>query len=142
VTRFWPGAGAVCCVLILCDLPPHAPHHAAAWLLHEQVGVALLELGALADALPLVKAVLLRFPDSVRAKRLQVRLAALVQHVAFNYMCVCVGGGGGGCAHCTWTGVLHQLCVPCSAHAQHMSPVLVATACRPPCPSSSLHITA
>ncbi|KAF8056117.1 ATPK2 [Scenedesmus sp. PABB004] len=41
------------------------------WLLHEQVGVALLECGRLAAALPLVKAVLLKFPDSIRARRLQ-----------------------------------------------------------------------
>ncbi|KAF6252017.1 hypothetical protein COO60DRAFT_1555421 [Scenedesmus sp. NREL 46B-D3] len=41
------------------------------WLLHEQVGVALLECGALQQALPLVKAVLMKFPVSIRARRLQ-----------------------------------------------------------------------
>uniref|UniRef100_A0A383WLN9 ER membrane protein complex subunit 2 n=1 Tax=Tetradesmus obliquus TaxID=3088 RepID=A0A383WLN9_TETOB len=41
------------------------------WLLHEQVGIALMECGALQQALPLVKAVLLKFPGSIRARRLQ-----------------------------------------------------------------------
>ena len=44
----------------------------AVWLLHEQVGIALMECGALQQALPLVKAVLLKFPGSIRARRLQV----------------------------------------------------------------------
>jgi hypothetical protein len=46
---------------------------APVWLLHEQVGIALLECGALQQALPLIKAVLMKFPDSIRARRLQVR---------------------------------------------------------------------
>jgi hypothetical protein len=42
------------------------------WLLHEQVGIALMECGALQQALPLIKAVLIKFPGSIRARRLQV----------------------------------------------------------------------
>jgi hypothetical protein len=36
------------------------------------VGIALLECGALQQVLPLVKAVLIKFPGSIRARRLQV----------------------------------------------------------------------
>jgi hypothetical protein len=38
---------------------------------HEQVSVALLECGDAPSALPLIKGVLLKFPGSVRARRLQ-----------------------------------------------------------------------
>lgn len=41
------------------------------WLLHEQTAVALLEVGALERAVPLIRAVLARWPDSKRARRLQ-----------------------------------------------------------------------
>jgi tetratricopeptide (TPR) repeat protein len=41
------------------------------WLLHEQAAVAALEVGALPVAAGLARAVLERFPDSVRARRLQ-----------------------------------------------------------------------
>lgn len=43
-----------------------------AWLLHEQVSIALMECGNPAAALPFVKAVMLKFDqDSIRARRLQ-----------------------------------------------------------------------
>ena len=41
------------------------------WLLHEQTAVALLEAGLPDCAVPLIKAVLARWPDSRRARRLQ-----------------------------------------------------------------------
>lgn len=46
----------------------------AVWLVHEQVAMAALDCGALAFAVDLIKAVRKKFPDSVRAKRLQVHL--------------------------------------------------------------------
>jgi hypothetical protein len=44
---------------------------AADWTLHEQVATAALECGCQQKAAPLIKAVLAKFPDSLRAKRLQ-----------------------------------------------------------------------
>jgi ER membrane protein complex subunit 2 len=41
------------------------------WLLHEQTAAALLEAGCLTQAVALIKAVLERWPDSRRARRLQ-----------------------------------------------------------------------
>ncbi len=43
----------------------------ADWTLHEQVATAALECGCQHKAAPLVKAVLAKFPESLRAKRLQ-----------------------------------------------------------------------
>jgi hypothetical protein len=54
----------------------------AVWLLHEQVGIALMECGALQQALPLVKAVLIKFKGSIRARRLQVTAAPCTQDAA------------------------------------------------------------
>jgi hypothetical protein len=54
-----------CCCCCCCQL--------AVWQLHEQTSIALMECGSPAAALPLVKAVLLKFDDrSIRARRLQV----------------------------------------------------------------------
>jgi hypothetical protein len=46
---------------------------AAVWQVHEQTSIALLEMGDTKAAVPLIKAVLLQFPEnSIRARRLQV----------------------------------------------------------------------
>jgi hypothetical protein len=43
------------------------------WQVHEQASIALLEMGDTKAAIPLIKAVLLQFPEnSIRARCLQV----------------------------------------------------------------------
>lgn len=65
----------------------------AVWLLHEQVSIALLECGNQAAALPLVKAVLIKFPqESIRARRMQVssvHLTSWLPSTPAVYNCCC-----------------------------------------------------
>lgn len=65
---------SACSVCFPCHPPPHTHTHTqqAVWQLHEQVAVALLECGNPAAAVTLIKAVLVKFPESIRARRLQV----------------------------------------------------------------------
>ena len=69
------------------------------WLVHEQVAVAALDAHALPFAASVIKAINRRFPDSVRARRLQVRRAGR----RGLWVSICIGGGG-----CRYQPILNQ----------------------------------
>jgi hypothetical protein len=66
----------------------------ADWTLHEQVAIAALECGAHSKAAGLINSVLKQFPDSMRARRLQVGSCSLKLP---------------GCAHAQPCGMAHRL---------------------------------